>query len=67
MTNFPTLPRIRVENYYARRDENGTLVETGWIDPKTGIEYPDTEMTSNKPIIDGANPAAMVPVRQEWA
>lgn len=52
--------------FYAVRDENGTLVETGWISPE-GVEHQDVELTSSRPRIDAGNPAAMVPWNQAWA
>lgn len=51
--------------FYAVRTADGNLVETGWLDPD-GVKMPDTEMTSDKPFIDGSNPAAMVPWDQKW-
>lgn len=65
-----TRQRIKVGEDYAIRDESGTLIETGWIDPEDGSEHPDVErfgLHAGKPKIDGANPAAMVPFDQKWA
>lgn len=63
---FTHLPRIRVHDNFARRDETGTLVETGWIDEE-GVEHRDKELVSGKDKIDATNPAAMVPWNQKWA
>lgn len=60
--------RIRVTDHYAYRDEHGKLIETGWIGPE-GEEHRDLIIAGpniGKPRIDGANPAAMVPIDQEW-
>lgn len=63
--SFTHLPRIRVGEHFARRDEFGTLVETGWIDDE-GVEHRDKEMTTGRDKIDATNPAAFVPTTQEW-
>lgn len=63
---FKHLPRIRVGEYFARRDETGTLVETGYID-EDGVEWRDKELTTGKDRLDPSNPAAAVPWNQEWA
>lgn len=60
--------RIRVADHYAYRDEHGTLVETGWLGPE-GEEHCDRTVAGphvGQPRIDGTNPAAMVPINQEW-
>lgn len=67
MSDYSHLPRIRVGENYARRDENGVLVETGWIDPEDGSEHRDKELTTHADRIDATNPAAMVPWNQQWA
>jgi hypothetical protein len=68
MPNSPYahIPRIRVGADYARRDEIGTLIETGWIDPEDGSEHRDMELDGKTPKIVASNPAAMVPWNQEW-
>jgi hypothetical protein len=63
------LPRIRCGDDYAYRDAGGTLIETGWIGPE-GEEHPDLFKDGphkGTPRVDGTNPAAMVPVTQQWA
>lgn len=64
--SYTHLPRIRVGEYFARRDETGKLVETGWIDAD-GVEQRDKELTTGLDRIDGSNPAASVPYNQQWA
>lgn len=58
-------PRIRVGDEYARRDETGKLIETGFIDTD-GNEMQDIDWVSGKPKIDASNCAAAVPWNQEW-
>jgi hypothetical protein len=66
MSEFAHLPRIRVGENFARRDESGKLVETGWID-EDGVEHRDKFPATGKDRIDGTNPAATVPYNQQWA
>ena len=65
MPDYSHLPRIRVGEDFARRDEQGRLVETGWIDAD-GVEHRDKDVVSGKDRIDPTNPAAMVPWNQKW-
>ena len=70
MPDYRHLPRIRVGEYFARRDETGTLVETGFVDDE-GVEHRDKSMNANEDgtrddRIDGSNPAASVPWNQKW-
>jgi hypothetical protein len=66
MSEHSHLPRIRVGESFARRDETGTLVETGWIDPEDGREHVDVDFVSGKTKLDPSNPAAAVPWNQQW-
>lgn len=65
MSAFSHLPRIRVGEHFARRDEAGTLVETGYVD-EDGVEHGDLDFVSGKPKLDASNPAAAVPWDQKW-
>lgn len=58
--------RIRVGEFYAKRDETGTLFETGYVD-NDGVEHIDTDIVSGKPRIDASSPAATVPWNQQWS
>lgn len=60
-----TVPAAEGGKHYAVRNDQGVLTATGWIDPE-GQMHPDHEMTSDKPVIDAGNPAAMVPWDQKW-
>lgn len=69
--SYTHLPRIRVGEYFARRDETGKLVETGFIDDE-GVEHRDKmphpdQDDVRQDRIDGSNPAASVPYDQKWA
>lgn len=64
MADGTKAPRIRVGEDYCRRDESGSLIETGWIDPEDGHEHPHVK--NGKPFIDASSPAATVPFDQAW-
>lgn len=66
VADYSHLPRIRVGENYARRNEEGTLVETGYID-EDGVEHRDKDAVSGKDRIDASSPAATVPWNQKWA